>query len=623
MCARILARWRTRSRPSDFFDALQNRAGEYCELPVVVKFHGPENQDIIFQLPKDAPDMVKASDFQDARHLERFVLKKVKTPQETTPLSFETHIASCGKQVSKWLEICSESHNDCPTRKQPDWYPTRLLDLGEASANFACGFLKLIETRHALPKRPYITLSHCWGNATVTKLTRGSYSRFRRGIWLADLPKTFQDAATVADYLHVRYIWIDSLTIIQGNAEDWITESSAMARVYQNSLCNIGATASPDSHGGLFFTRQPELLLPGALEIGGQAFQLVPEYPWEDLEIQPLMKRAWVVQERWLCPRMIHFCHNQIYWECRMGIASEITSMTRYAHNMRLAAHCSRSSAVAEIASAWNQMVLYYSRGNLKFAKDKLVAFSGMARVMQNTLKDRYIVGLWEEDFLYHLLWMVSPEHKLANEELRCYRPDEYVAPTWSWASVNGPIWSWPTWEEKLAEDKRHHVTALISEIHVEYAGSDTFGQVKAGHVCLAGPLEQVTVHRNHELSNEDGQITARIWLDVSEDQAADNLPLVWICFYMLAYPDTPDRYHEAYGLLLRRTPGSKNQFQRAGMACAHFTPGHILYARSPEEQESDQHAERFIARQLHPRKKACLSDDFFDPDRGYTIKIV
>jgi hypothetical protein len=268
-------------------------------------------------------------------------------------------------------------------------------------------------------------------------------------------------------------------------------------------------------------------------------------------------------------------------------------------------------------------MVFYYSRGNLTYAKDKLIAFSGMARVMQNTLKDRYIAGLWEEHFIYHLLWTVSPKDNLAREKTRCYRPNEYVAPTWSWASVNGPIWPWIAWKEKLSGNLHHHVTASIADLDIEYAGPDTFGQVKSGYVCLAGPLVEVTVHKNRELFDKDGHIAARLWLDVSEDQVASNLALVWICLYMLAYPDTPDSYHEAYGLLLRPTPGSENQFERAGLAWVHFTPGQIHYPRTPEQEESDTHAEKFIAGLLQPKKISCLPNELYNPEYGYTIKII
>lgn len=67
----------------------------------------------------------------------------------------------------------------------------------------------------------YVTLSHCWGGATFAKLTEDKIDEFKQGILIKDLPKTFEDAIRFARRLgnrpgQVRYIWIDSLCIIQG-----------------------------------------------------------------------------------------------------------------------------------------------------------------------------------------------------------------------------------------------------------------------------------------------------------------------------------------------------------------------------------------------------------------------
>lgn len=83
---------------------------------------------------------------------------------------------------------------------------------------------------------------------------------FLTSVLFSELPKTFRGAIEVADYLSVRYIWIDSLCIIQGSEEDWLHEAALMSDVYQNSFCNIAATASKESHGGLFRTRDPRIL---------------------------------------------------------------------------------------------------------------------------------------------------------------------------------------------------------------------------------------------------------------------------------------------------------------------------------------------------------------------------
>lgn len=86
------------------------------------------------------------------------------------------------------------------------------------------------------------------------------------------LPRTFEDAIAFARKLRIRYLWIDSLCIIQGDTEDWQMECSIMDKVYQNSFCNLAATVSIDSHGGLFFNR-PSLTLNDVL---------IPEYRYPE-----------------------------------------------------------------------------------------------------------------------------------------------------------------------------------------------------------------------------------------------------------------------------------------------------------------------------------------------------
>ncbi len=77
------------------------------------------------------------------------------------------------------------------------------------------------------------------------------------GIPWDTLPKTFQDAIMTADRLGCAYIWIDSLCIVQDGEQDWYTESSQMARIYENAVLTLAATVSPDSKGGLFSPPQP------------------------------------------------------------------------------------------------------------------------------------------------------------------------------------------------------------------------------------------------------------------------------------------------------------------------------------------------------------------------------
>jgi hypothetical protein len=64
---------------------------------------------------------------------------------------------------------------------------------------------------------------------TTTKVTLASW---QHSIPWDRLSKTFRDAILVTRELGLQYLWIDSLCIIQDDANDWAIESAKMANVY-------------------------------------------------------------------------------------------------------------------------------------------------------------------------------------------------------------------------------------------------------------------------------------------------------------------------------------------------------------------------------------------------------
>lgn len=89
--------------------------------------------------------------------------------------------------------------------------PKRLLDLQ--------GGIKLVDSSET-EGAAYIILSHCWGKAYLIRLLKSNEGQFRKGD-ITGLPKTFREAIQVTRDLGYRYIWIDSLCIIQDSEEDW------------------------------------------------------------------------------------------------------------------------------------------------------------------------------------------------------------------------------------------------------------------------------------------------------------------------------------------------------------------------------------------------------------------
>jgi hypothetical protein len=75
------------------------------------------------------------------------------------------------------------------------------------------------------------------------------------------LPQTFQDTIMLARSIAIKYVWVDSLCILQDDTKDWESESKAMRNVFQNAALVVAAAGSSDSTQGLFFTNRPHAFI--------------------------------------------------------------------------------------------------------------------------------------------------------------------------------------------------------------------------------------------------------------------------------------------------------------------------------------------------------------------------
>lgn len=160
--------------------------------------------------------------------------------------------------ATRWNNNCVKNHVGCrginPGEElRGSWNPTRLLDLGE---NGPSDRVQLIHTDELPDAVPYTALSHCWGTIQHLCLLEENLQDSRRAIPIQQLSKTFRDAvAATLLRLGVRYIWIDSIYIIQNSDEDWRAESSIMGNLYRFCQCCIAATAASDARMGCFVQR--------------------------------------------------------------------------------------------------------------------------------------------------------------------------------------------------------------------------------------------------------------------------------------------------------------------------------------------------------------------------------
>ena len=200
--------------------------------------------------------------------------------------------------------------------------------------------MKLIE---GLARRTkYATLSHCWGGQLSCITTTKNYQERMAGMPWEEIPRTFRDAIRYCVELGIFYLWIDALCIVQDDTTDWQTESAEMANIYQNSHITLAATSARDGNVGCFpkdmatNTESATIRVKcfdGKLRFVGTVRSKLPH--WGDLvsaaaslERYPLLTRGWVFQERVLSPRVLHFSHGELIWECGVETVCECGSLT-------------------------------------------------------------------------------------------------------------------------------------------------------------------------------------------------------------------------------------------------------------------------------------------------------
>jgi hypothetical protein len=192
--------------------------------------------------------------------------------------------------------IVNPKHTACKSpSKSPISAPKRLLDVGRVASP-----IRLIDTQGRAFQ--YTALSHCWGSAPLLTTTKSNWAKLAANISFNALPPLFKDAVIITRQLGLRYIWIDSLCIIQDSRRDWETESIKMGSIYQNSYITISATNSGDGSGRCLTERRKPVRIPYENTTGKvlalRARKVLEQHPNADLQggparpIGPLSSRA-------------------------------------------------------------------------------------------------------------------------------------------------------------------------------------------------------------------------------------------------------------------------------------------------------------------------------------------
>jgi hypothetical protein len=417
--------------------------------------------------------------------------------------------------------------------------------------------IRLCNSKDVPKESQYATLSHFWGVDTgmrLLKLTASSLQIMYQGIPLDHLPRTFKDAIDVAQRMDVSYLWVDSLCIVQDSREDWSHEASCMPAVFRGSRLNIAATSANDSSEGCFFDRPEHFACQADIHMKDHVstFDLVPEgYISQTLRQGPLLDRAWILQERLLSPRSLHFTKSELYWECNQFTASE-TFPDGIPRTLTKADTLKKKPLDQTM---WSWIVQEFTRCNLPYEKDRVFAISGIAQEIQNKSGDKYVAGMWEPNLAIQLCWFIDDT---AQKWTRTN-----IAPSWSWLSTTGRV-SYPRSDPSYTSGNEE---VWISVVHWRFKSSRQvmFRELVAGTLILTCKLLLYVELEPDGMffSESKKKLECSIYLD-TPSQPSHELRALSI----LSHQDGS----LIQGLLLEPVDGMPNTYQRLGLfrCCGH-----------------------------------------------------
>ncbi|RGP64483.1 heterokaryon incompatibility [Fusarium longipes] len=426
------------------------------------------------------------------------------------------------QSLNRLNNLIEKSFRYLPVAKEAFYVPTRLLDVGTSEFPSLKVVLKNevidIEGQIEYDVR-YMALSYCWGSkeqaAMQLKTTRDNLDNHRLQVNMENLPLTIADAVHFCRCLHIRYLWVDALCILQGDEEDWSRESLEMSNVYSKSyitLCVLRGSSCLDG----FLKRHIEIQSPMKLRIRSGldnsvegtlylqslgsphnltcddftetgAIMLEIDQPMEfDTDENTWQSRGWTFQEAELSPRRLMVGDRMIHFSC--AEMHESADGTHFTEEVIMADISKNSVPIC----SWYQLAENFSQRSLSFETDRLPALSGLARIMnEHHPQQTYLAGLWEADLHRGLLWTFNQYENFEKYQDSHHNP--YIAPSWSWASrLSEVIYMW-----------------------VDRAESNIYGRVSAGYLLLDARFQNLAAIDSIGYELRSGSEAERIWLGV------------------------------------------------------------------------------------------------------------
>jgi Heterokaryon incompatibility protein (HET) len=454
-------------------------------------------------------------------------------------------------QARSLLETCLR-HDNCtpPARK---FVPSRVVDTDNETGP------RLRTTRAGEDMFEYLALSYVWGMEQTYVTTNDTIGDKSDHLDMSQLPKTILDAIEVTQRLGFRFLWVDSLCIVQDSKEDKRREISQMRLIFRHATLTIAAGKASTVADGFLTEPDPQWFMApfkipfrcpdsrnGTVSVGCKSYY--------NRGKDPLNSRAWTFEEELLSPRVLQYSYDGLRWLCN----TQRLANRDLPGPPQLGLLVSASERTTEepdrdehedLRTLWCDILGEYTQRNLTHAEDKLVAFAAVAEAFHEKWGDEYLAGLWRRNLFEDLLW-----HRDHTSDFQEYltlkpRPTSPRAPSWSWAAIDGYVFG-----PRGSGVERKPFEFRILDCGVQLV-SDllVFGPVTEGDLRIEGRLRTAYFHsadpavdfcdgyvNKQATPTADGDLLAEVSVDAVEPSLVDGASV--FCLPLAKYHDSQGR---------------------------------------------------------------------------------
>jgi hypothetical protein len=447
------------------------------------------------------------------------------------------------------------------------------------------------------------------------------------------MPRNFRDAINITRMMGFRYLWIDSLCIIQDSPEDWEMEAARMGDVYANASITIAAAVAQNSEAGILQTGDREealfeipfnehapaedtlLVYPKDQGSGRHSDEecfvklIFAEYP-----NGVLASRGWTLQERLLSRRMLYYGSKQLFWSCCENLQAADGANVDFESEIHIPRSPSAPLAPAtlpaiksgymddqqrlQLYDKWYGWLSDYTEWRkLTKPSDKLPALSGIVNYLARLTGDQCVAGVWLGDLCRGLIWQRTPY-------LDYKRAEPPREPSWSWVKFDCGV-------QFLGQHLKVLESAIrLVDYSIDVKGKNPTGEIHGAKIVLeAGIIEMDASHRGSLRRTKRG-FRESIWdfEDISEKSGiwGSRTVLMPICKtievqsappprhlrisiggYQMSLPITKPK-DVIQALVLREVDGRPNVFQRIGQVILDDIPDDYLEGEDDVEPKME-----------------------------------